>query len=122
MGPQALQQLDLQDVLQETFTKAFQHIEKLTWQGEKAFFGWLASIAQNVVLSASQKGRRAPLQLQTDLPAGSVSPSRGLRREERLQRLEQALGGLPPDYREVILLTRIQKLRIDDVAARMGRW
>ena len=35
--------------------------------------------------------------------------------------LADALAGLPPDYREVIILRNLERLRFEEVAARMGR-
>ncbi len=121
LGKQALQQTDAADVVQETFAKAFQHIERLSWHGESAFFGWLASIAENVVLRVVQKAKRAPLQLERDVPGSGASPSKSFRREERWDRLQEPLNALPPDHREVIVLARIEKLEMKEIALRMNR-
>lgn len=121
LGKKALEQTDVADVVQETFTRAFQHIDKLSWQGERAFFGWLASIAENVVLRVVQKTRRALLQLERDVPGTQASPSKNLRREERWGRLQKALDALPPGHREVIVLARIEKLEMKEIAVRMNR-
>lgn len=121
LGPAGRKHTDVEDVVQETFAKAFQHIERLKWRGEDAFFSWLAGIAQNVILSASRKTRRAHLRLEQDIEASGVSPSRGLGREERLGRLQRALDGLSPDHREVIVLARIRKLQVREIADRMER-
>ena len=121
LGKRTLQQVDVADVVQETFAKAFQHIDRLAWKGEKAFFSWLASIAQNVVLSAAQKVRRVPLQLELDIPDQKASPSKNLRREERLDRLQKAIDALAPHYRQVIVLARMEKLQVKEIASRMNR-
>ena len=42
-------------------------------------------------------------------------------REERFDRLEEALKSLSPDYQKVILLARVERLHLDEVAERMGR-
>ena len=34
--------VDAEDVLQETFMRAFRSIKNLHWQGEASFFGWLS--------------------------------------------------------------------------------
>ncbi len=121
LGKRALRYADPADVVQETFAKAFQHIDRLAWKGEKAFFGWLASIAQNVVLSAVQKVRRAPLQLEPDIPDRGASPSKHLRRQERFDRLQKAIDALSPQHRQVIVLARMEKLKVKEIAARMNR-
>lgn len=121
LGPSVRQHTDPEDVVQETFATAFEHIERLTWRGDEAFFSWLAGIAHNVILRASRKTRRAPLRLEVDVEGGDVSPSRGVRREERLARLQHALDTLSPDHRQVIVLARFRKLRIREIAGRMQR-
>ena len=49
------------------------------------------------------------------------SPSKALRREERLSRLEKALDSLSPEQREVIALVRIEGLKIKEAAGKMNR-
>jgi len=119
---EALQgQLEPEDIVQEAFAKAFQVIRNLKWQGEKAFFNWLRSIAKNLILSASKKNNRVPLRLTCDIPADATSPSKRLRREERFERFQKALNALSEDHRRVILLVRIEGLGIEEIASRMGR-
>ena len=49
------------------------------------------------------------------------SPSHGVRRKERFERLQHAVDSLSPEYREVILLARIKGMRLAEIAKRMGR-
>ena len=49
------------------------------------------------------------------------SPSRALGREERFDRLEQAIANLPEDYRDVVRLSRIEGLKTKEVAERLGK-
>ncbi len=121
MGERLKKQLEIDDVVQETFAKAFTSIKKLEWQGESAFFSWLATIADNVILSASQKTERMPLLLDLDVANSAASPSKDLRRDERFDRFQEALRELSPDYRQVIVLARIQRLKIEEIADRMQR-
>jgi len=44
-----------------------------------------------------------------------------LRRAERFDRLREALQALPPDYRQAILLVRLDGLRVKEAAMRMQR-
>ncbi len=50
-----------------------------------------------------------------------MSPSREMRRHERFDRLQASVGKLNEDHRQVILLSRIEGLRIREIAARMNR-
>ena len=44
-----------------------------------------------------------------------------MRRDERWERLRSSLEALSPDHREVIELARLEGLKINDIAERMGR-
>jgi RNA polymerase sigma-70 factor (ECF subfamily) len=122
MGTHLRGKLEVADVVQESFTRALQSLGAFRWQGEGSFLRWLGGIAENLLVkTASREARDRPLRSVADLPAAGTSPSRILRREERLRRLEKALEGLPADYREVIRLARIQGLKHEAIATRMGR-
>jgi RNA polymerase sigma-70 factor (ECF subfamily) len=110
------------EVVQETLVQAFQSVRRFDWQGEESFFQWLCGIARNVILRIARSSRRdRKLLVPERLPASVASPSRVLRREERLDRLQQALSKLPPDYREVLRLSRLERLKVKEIAQRLGR-
>lgn len=133
--------VEVEDLLQETFLRAFRSIRQFEGTTDAAFRAWLATIASNAV---AEKGRRittqradyrreVPLPRDPSTAADGVgspspslespdtSPSGHLRREERLDRLLESLEKLSPDHRQVILLTRIEGLPVKEVARRMGR-
>ena len=74
-----------------------------------------------IAQAVRQDLRKAPVELKIEPSASVVSPSRRLRREERLKRLERALARLSDDQREVIRLARIDGLSAPEIAARTGR-
>jgi len=123
LGPQLRQRLEVDDVLQETFFRAFSSFSRYRETGEDSLFHWLAGVALNVIREEQKRVSRMPpaagslAEVTTRDPSGFTS----LRREERLARLERALAQLPLDYRRVIRLTRIDKLPPDEVARRMNR-
>ncbi|MBI4603561.1 MAG: sigma-70 family RNA polymerase sigma factor [Planctomycetes bacterium] len=121
MGEKLRARLEPEDVLQETLAVAFESIGGLKYRGEEAFYRWLASIAEHRIWSASQKKAWAPIRLARDVPASGESPSKHLRRAERFERLEKALQGLSAEHRQVVVLARIEGLKVKEVAARMGR-
>lgn len=122
MGPQVRGNLEPDDVLQETFLRAFESIASFQWRDEAGFLGWLESIAENRIRD-SLKGPRGKgfLELREDAPGKSTSTSKHTRRQERFDRLEESLAHLSPDHRQVILLARIEGLKIKEVAKRMNR-
>jgi RNA polymerase sigma-70 factor (ECF subfamily) len=115
--------VEASDVVQEAFARALQLLSTFEWQGEGSFLRWLKAIASNEILRLAKRERRREF-ISIDLaeePAAGNSPSRGVRRKERFARLESALACLSPEHQEVIMLARIQGLRLAEVAKRMGR-
>jgi RNA polymerase sigma-70 factor (ECF subfamily) len=114
--------IEVEDVQQETLLTAFQSIGRFQWQGEDSFFRWLAGIAENSILRfADQRRRKRCVRLEREVAASGPSPSRALRREERLERLDEALKGLSPEHRQVILLARVEGLPVKEIAKRLDR-
>ena len=114
--------VDVDDVYQETLLRAFKSLSKLEWRGESSFLRWAGGIAEHVILDlARQRARERETSLEGDVPGSAVSPSRALRRDERFERLEDSLKRLSPEHREVIVLTRVDRLSFDETAKRMGR-
>lgn len=120
-GARFLQHVEVEDVLQETVTRAFEAIARFEWRGNGSFLRWLKGIAERVVLKLAQRQRRDVLYLDRDPTAQDVSPSKAMRRDERFDRLRDALDSLSPDYREVVNLARLQGLGIKEIARRMNR-
>lgn len=113
---------EVDDVLQETLLRSFRSLERFRWDGEDSFMRWLGGIAEHVILKlAGRYEREQKISLDRDVSAGDLSPSKALRRDERFDRLQEALSGLSPDHREVILLARVEGLRTKEVAERMNR-
>ena len=61
------------------------------------------------------------LTLRHEVEARRASPSSDLRRNERFDRLENAIVSLSPEHREVVMLARIEGQPIKEIAARTGR-
>ena len=122
MGAHLKRVYEVGDVLQETLVRAFGSMHRFQWEGEDSFMHWLGGIAEHVILKfASRYEREYKLSIHRDPSGSNVSPSRGLRRQERFDRLQNAVSGLNPDHREVILLARVEGLRIKEIARRMKR-
>ncbi len=114
--------IQVEDVVQETFFRAIRDLKKFEYQGEDSFFHWLSGIAHHVLLESTRKHKKEVI-LPSDHGLGqdSVTASRNQARHERFDRLEGALNLLSKEYREVILLARIERLPIKEVASKMGR-
>src|SRR5262249_37824250 len=122
LGAELRGTLETEDVLQETALRALRSIEGFEWRGEESFLGWLTGIAEHILPDQADKQRlrrAAPLPPEQHATTGA-SPSTAARREERFVRLEKALAVLPEEYREVILLARIDGLPLVEIASRLG--
>jgi RNA polymerase sigma-70 factor (ECF subfamily) len=121
IGPRLAQELDAEDLLQGTFLRAYETIGRFEWRAEDSFYRWLGGIAQHLIWNVWQKQRADQLRLVRDMTASGTSPSKVARRNERFDRLQEALLGLSPDHRKVIELSRIEGLKVKEIAERMGR-
>ena len=54
-------------------------------------------------------------------PLETTTPSVLMSKGEQLDKLERAIDSLKPEYREVILLSRIEELSNKEIAARVGK-
>jgi len=110
------------DVIQESFLRAFRHIRSFSFRGEDSFLRWLGGIAGNVIHEIEKIRRKEQhFDLAMDRPNDDPSQEMVLRRKERMNRLRDALGGLSPEHRQVLLLSRIEGLSLKEVGRRMGR-
>ena len=120
VGEKVRRSTDVEDLLQDTYLRAFEALERFTWRNEHSFFRWLCTIAEHLIWNVSQKRAHADLKLVCDPPASGVSPSRGMRRHERFERLESSLEDLRPEEREALRLSRFEGLTARDIARRMN--
>ena len=130
---------DAADLVQDTFleaTRSFAHFRGTT---EAELIAWLRQIlTQNLAdLVRRYLGtRRRDVRLERELAAeldqssrlldrglvsGNSSPSQQAAKREQAVRLAEALGRLPEDYREVIILRHLEGLGFAEVARRLGR-
>jgi RNA polymerase sigma-70 factor (ECF subfamily) len=133
LSTQLRAQVEVDDLLQETFMRAFRQLDQFAYRGPGSFMHWLSRISEHVIIDAARyqnrdKRRaqeRVPLRSESNPdgvdPADSKTPSRLLARNESLQRLLQRLDELPEQYREVILLTKMEGLTTEEVAGKLGR-
>lgn len=120
---QALQKiLEPEDIVQETLGRALGSLKGFRWLDDASFLRWLGAIAENLILKAASKGKRSSvLEIPPDHPASGTSASRRLQRDERFERLKEAISKLTPDQREVLHLARIEGLKAREIAERTGR-
>lgn len=114
--------LDPEEILQDARVRAYLSIESFQGETFDEFRRWATGVANKTVLRAAEGARRHRiLEIQPDLPAKDIPPSKAERREERLDRFQGAIDSLSADYREVLFLTRIEGLTLKQAAEKMGR-
>ena len=114
--------VELEDILQDMFIKAYESINHFEWRGEDSFVHWLGVIAENAIRQVARRARPPAVGQGTfEVEGGGDSQGTIQRRHERFDRLQEALDSLDPDSRRVIVLARIEGLPIKEVAKRMGR-
>jgi RNA polymerase sigma-70 factor, ECF subfamily len=130
--------LDPSDLVQETFLEAHRDFPRFGGTTERELLAWLRRIlARNLADQARRQKAglrdyrrqvsleaildRSSARMQQALVAVVASPSAAASQREQAVLLADALADLPPDYREVIILRNLERLRFDEVAARMGR-
>ncbi|MBN1441330.1 MAG: sigma-70 family RNA polymerase sigma factor, partial [Planctomycetes bacterium] len=114
--------LDLDEIVQDTFVRAYESLRSFRGDDIPSFARWLMGIARIAVIRAASPPGAGQLALGDGIAAeAGASPSAALRREERFERLQVSLDTLTGDYREVLYLARIEGLSMKEIADRMGR-
>ena len=117
-----------EDVTQEAFTAAWRRID--TFRGG-SFRSWLFTIAANRARDELRRRVRRPTtsldaarddpdRAALDPPDREAGPERAAEQAELRAALEAALAGLPPDWREVVVLSDIHGLDYAEIAQATG--
>jgi RNA polymerase sigma-70 factor, ECF subfamily len=132
-GPELLASVEIDDLLQETFLRAFRDIERFHYASPGSFWNWLCAIAGHVVEDAGRFQGRQKRQAAEVVrfrsvtnpngpdPIDARTPSLLLREKEAVAAFFERLDGLPEDYRQVILLAKVEGLSTSEIAAKLGR-
>jgi RNA polymerase sigma-70 factor, ECF subfamily len=117
---------DAEDVLQESFMKAFIHLKD--FEERSSFSSWLTRIAINSALMLLRKKR-----FHIEISAGSIDDDFGIRdcweprdraespetlcaRREREELLKRAIQGLPPMLRDIVQLSHGEDRSMEEIA------
>lgn len=107
-----------EDMVQEVFLRVLKY--RQTYRGESEFKVWLFRIARNAWIDHLRKKRFVRFSLdENNLPepvSNDPLPQQVLEEEQRRNLLKQALGQLTPDKREVLVLSRYQDMRYEEIA------
>ncbi|HEY1375687.1 MAG TPA: sigma-70 family RNA polymerase sigma factor [Gemmataceae bacterium] len=135
--PRLAARVDPSDVVQETLAEAAGRLDGYLRDRPLPFYPWLRQIAQRRLIDLHRRHVRArrrsvvreepaglpdrsAVQLAERLFARQSSPSAGLHRRERRDRVRAALAALPDADREVLVLRVLEELPTRDIAAVLG--
>ncbi len=117
---------DAEDVLQETFLKAFEHLDQ--FQGNSKFYTWVVRIAVNQALMKLRK-RKTDKTVSIDegidtgedimvreIAAWDENPEQRYSRDEMNDILNTAVDSLAPAYRTVFVLRDVEELSTEETA------
>ena len=141
MGEGLRRCVDVEDVVQETLLTAFDSIETFAGRWEKAFYLWLAGIAERVLRRLSRYHRAQKRCVAREISLSDVlvvgrhksaphrhpledsghSPHHIAAQKEHLQRLLEAVERLDRDRREVVVLARLKERPLAEIAEIMNR-
>jgi RNA polymerase sigma-70 factor (ECF subfamily) len=121
---------DALDVVQETFTKAYQSLDK--FKGDSSFYTWVYRIASNLCIDQQRRDAKMPPAMSSnadddgagedELPgalreAGDLGdPFRGARDAELARGIQDAISELTPEHRAVILLREVDGLSYEEIS------
>jgi RNA polymerase sigma-70 factor (ECF subfamily) len=121
---------DAEDVAQESFHKAFLHIE--SFQEKSLFSTWLTRIVMNEALMVLRRRRRRTFEVSSESPDEdtksiaatfadqSSNPEQSCWRQERTKLLTEAIDRLSPKVRKTILLYDIEEHSVNETAQILG--
>jgi RNA polymerase sigma-70 factor (ECF subfamily) len=117
---------DAEDVLQETFMKAYEHLDQ--FKGDSKFYTWIVRIAVNQALMKLRR-RKTDKSVSLDetidtgedtivreIAAWDENPEQQFSREELGEVLDSAIQGLEPLYRSVFVLRDIEEMSTEETA------
>jgi RNA polymerase sigma-70 factor (ECF subfamily) len=117
---------DAEDVLQETFLKAYEHLPD--FHGDSKFYTWIVRIAVNEALMKLRKRKwdktvwlDEPVDTGEDHVAREIAvwednPEQRYAKEELHDILDKAVNGLAPPYRTVFVLRDMEGLSTEETA------
>ena len=122
-------QEDARDATQETFLAAFRSLRG--FRGEAKVSSWLHRIAVNQCITRQRRARvraETALEDETDRDVASSdaaslitrayeSPAHQVESRERAEIVRRAVGALPPELRQVVLMKEFEELTFQEIAA-----
>ena len=139
MGKELRSKLESMDLVQDVLVSALKDLGNFTYKNEGDFVRWLSRIAENRLrdnldkLHADKRDIRKEVRLNTHRPTiedsfaaalepiDATTPSAIISQREEFDKLAKAIDVLKPEYREVIVLTKVEGLSYREIGDKLGR-
>lgn len=139
MGKKLRSRLESMDLVQDVFIHAFGGLEDFTYKNEGDFVRWLSKITQNALHDNLDKLHAAKRDIRKEIRLGShnsatdgvlrqvqgnldaATPSVIMSKREDLSKLEKAIDELKPEYRNIVVLSKIEGLSYKEIGKRLGK-
>jgi len=139
MGAELRSRLESMDLVQDALMCALRDLGGFTYRNEGDFLRWLTKIAENRLRDNIDRLRTDKRDIRREIrlndwgrttggsfvgmasPIEATTPSVIMSRKEDLDKLEKALDQLRPEYREVIILAKIEELSYSQIGDRLGK-
>ncbi len=139
MSKKLRSKLESMDLVQDTLIHALSGLDDFTYKNEGDFVRWLSKIAENELRGSLKKLHADKRDIRKEVPLDNYKPTAGgglagtpgpieattpsviMSRKEDLDKLEKAIDELKPEYREVIILTKIEGLSYEETGVRLDK-
>jgi RNA polymerase sigma-70 factor (ECF subfamily) len=138
MGTEIRSKLESMDLVQDALMCALRDLGGFTYRNDGDFLRWLTKIAENRLrdnidkLHTDKRDIRREIRIDdrehtdkmfvgTAVPIKATTPSVIMSRKEDLDKLEKAIDKLRPEYREVIMLAKIEELSYRQIGDKLGK-
>ena len=108
------------DLVQEVFFRMLKY--RHTYRDDGSFLPWFYRLARNTCFDHFRgAGREVPAEVESfERPADGPAPSEEAERREEVRLLSRALGRLPVDKRELLVMARFGSLGYQEIAEVLG--
>lgn len=118
---------DAEDIMQETFVKAFSHLRTFDFRISHNFSSWLLSICINTALDSLRRGESRKdgrhvslVDLRAEIPAGGPGPEETAARRLAVDRIRETLRILSPRQRAMFDMRYTEHMDVRDIAGCLG--
>ena len=139
MGKELRSKLESVDLVQDVLVSALQDLRGFTYKNEGDLVRWLSRITENKLrnyldrLHADKRDIRKEVRLNTHRstleesftaalePIDTTTPSAIISKREEFNKLAKAIDTLKPEYREIIVLTKVEGLSYGQIGDKLGK-